>query len=91
MKIIPSFKPSINFREIADLVVGGFYGNAGSEREEFKLAFSRYAGAALSIDAASARWGLYFLLKGLKLNEGDEIILPAFNYLRFRRRLSRPD
>ena len=81
MKIIPSFKPAIDYkslnRVLSRVLIGGVSEYAVSRFEE---RFAQYLGVRHAISAPSGRWALYSILKGLDLQEGDEVILPAFTY-----------
>ncbi|MDD5355773.1 MAG: aminotransferase class V-fold PLP-dependent enzyme, partial [Candidatus Omnitrophica bacterium] len=82
MMAIPSFKPYLSYKQLnrtlSRLLAGSIPEQAGGAT--FEREFARYLGVKHAIRVPSARWGLYYILKGLNLKEGDEVILPAFNY-----------
>jgi|GEM_PF-171237 len=81
--IIPSFKPSVSYRELNIMLAGVLSGKAfagGDEISVFEDNFARYLGVKYAVSAPSGRWGLYYVLKNLNLKDGDEVILPAFTY-----------
>lgn len=46
---------------------------------KFEREFSEYIGSKYAVAVPSARWGLYSLLKALKINKNEEIIVSAYN------------
>ena len=54
---------------------------AGSDSvHEFEEAFAKYIGTKHAVAFSSCRAGMYFGLKAMDWEEGDEVLLPAFNY-----------
>ena len=81
MKIIPSFKPAISFRQLnATFLKILFYKISGRRVDIFEDRFSEYLGVKHAICVPSGRWGLYYILESLNLEKGDEVITPAFTY-----------
>lgn len=81
MKMIPSFKPSISYKQLNTALLRVLCGNFSSQAISiFEQKLAQYLGVKYAIGAPSGRWGLYYILKSLNLKEGDEIILPAFTY-----------
>lgn len=78
--IIPSFKLSVSYKELNMTFTEVLFGSAFDEVDLFERSFAQYLGVKYAIGMPSARWGLYHILKGLNLKEGDEVILPAFTY-----------
>jgi len=81
MKIIPSFKPAISYKQLNRVLFKILSGSV--QRQEitrFEHRFAGYIGTRHAIRVPSGRWGLYYILQGLNLKEGDEVILPAFTY-----------
>ncbi|MCX5795286.1 MAG: DegT/DnrJ/EryC1/StrS family aminotransferase [Elusimicrobia bacterium] len=72
MALLPSFRPSLSWRELRAAVRGG--------SGDFAQALARYLAVPHAIAAQSARWGLYHLLRSLELEPGDEVIVPALTY-----------
>jgi len=52
---------------------------SGRTVAEFEKEFSSYIGTKYAITVPSGRIGLYFILKGMGLKSGDEVILPSYN------------
>lgn len=48
--------------------------------QEFQRRFAEYIGAKHAVSVSSARIGLYVVLKLLRLNEGDEVVMSAYNF-----------
>ncbi len=81
MKAIPSFRPSITYKQLNKILFKLLFHNAPDQViASFEQGFAQYLGVKYAIRVPSARWGLYYILKSLNLNEGDEVILPAFSY-----------
>ncbi|MBN1872234.1 MAG: aminotransferase class I/II-fold pyridoxal phosphate-dependent enzyme [Candidatus Omnitrophica bacterium] len=81
IKIISSFKPSLSYRQLNNVLASLLKGCPHEEpRKEFERKFAQYIGVKHAIYAPSGRWALYYILKCLALNDGDEVILPAFTY-----------
>jgi dTDP-4-amino-4,6-dideoxygalactose transaminase len=79
--IIPSFKPSISYKELNTILARILFGNApNNETSLFEQKFAQYLGVRHAIAVPSGRWGLYYILESLSLKESDEVILPAFTY-----------
>lgn len=54
---------------------------AGSDHvQEFEEAFAKYIGTKHAVAFSSCRAGMYFGLKAMDWEEGDEVLLPAFAY-----------
>ncbi len=54
---------------------------AGSDSvHEFETAFAKYIGTKHAVAFSSCRAGMYFGLKAMGWEEGDEVLLPAFTY-----------
>ena len=47
---------------------------------EFEATFAQTIGAKHGVMVPSARYGLYLLLQGLGLKEGDEVVIPGLTY-----------
>ena len=47
---------------------------------EFEKSFARYIGTKDAVSFPMCRSGMYFTLKALNFNKGDEVILPAFTF-----------
>jgi len=81
VKIIPSFRPSISYKQLnrtlQRLLFGGVLEQANTT---FEQEFARYIGVKYAIRVPSGRWGLYYILESLNLKKGDEVIIPAFTY-----------
>lgn len=81
MKIIPSFKPAISYKQLNKVLLNIF---TGSDRKQkitrFQHRFAQYIDVKHAISVPSGRWALYYILKSLNLKEGDEVILPSFTY-----------
>lgn len=81
MKIISSFKPAVSYGELKTIFLRMLFDGRVHDRiSAFEDEFARYVGVKHAIRAPSGRWALYSILKNLKLEEGDEVILPAFTY-----------
>ncbi len=81
MEIIPSFKPSISYKQLNTVLLSVLFGNPPEqENSAFEQKFARYLNVKYVIRVPSARWGLYYILKNLDLTKGDEVIIPAFTY-----------
>jgi len=81
MKIIPRFKPSINYKQLNTILLRLLFGNSPEQAiSVFEQKFARYLNVKYAIRVPSARWGLYYILKNLDLAKGDEVIIPAFTY-----------
>lgn len=52
----------------------------GPQIDEFERAFARRAGGGTAVTAAYGRAAFYFMLKGLELPAGSEIIFPALTF-----------
>ena len=52
----------------------------GKDLQHFESEFSRYIGVKYAQGASSARFLLYLALKALHIQDGDEIILPAYTF-----------
>lgn len=63
---------------IRDLITGFF--KEGDYITEFEKRFALYIGARYAIAACSGRHALEIILRGLKLKEGDEVIVPAYTF-----------
>jgi dTDP-4-amino-4,6-dideoxygalactose transaminase len=48
--------------------------------QKFEEAFTHYLGGGEALAVASARSGLYFLLKALGVKDSDQVILPAYTF-----------
>lgn len=81
MRPIPSFKPSISYKQL-NIVLQRVLSGDFSQRTVgvFEQRLAQYLGVKYAIRVPSGRWGLYYILKSLNLKEGDEVILPAFTY-----------
>lgn len=81
MRIIPSFKPAISYKQLNTILLRMFSADVGEQEiTRFQHRFVRYLGAKYVIWVLSGRWALYYILESLNLKEGDEVILPAFTY-----------
>lgn len=54
--------------------------NDGSLKRSFETEFACFIGTQAAMTFSNCRSALYFSLKALEFNEGDEIILPAFSF-----------
>lgn len=81
-KKIPRFSFSFSKEDIGDIIKTFFSNNAiqGDDIARFERRFAQYIGTEFAVSVPSARIGLYFILKNLNFNRGDEIILPAYTY-----------
>ena len=85
MKPVPSYcRHMINLSPAA---FAAFFGSLvkgslleGEETSRFEDAFARYVGVRYAVAVASARLGLWLGLKALRLEGGDEVILPAYTF-----------
>ncbi|MDD5628874.1 MAG: DegT/DnrJ/EryC1/StrS family aminotransferase [Elusimicrobia bacterium] len=77
MTFLPSFRPALSWRELGAALRAG---RRPGGSEEFARALERYLDVPHAVAAHSARWGLYHLLRGLGLREGDEVLVPALTY-----------
>ena len=78
---IPRFSPSFSPAE-AWICTKHLIG-AGEGPElvgEFEATFAQTIGAKHGVMVPSARYGLYLLLQGLGLKEGDEVVIPGLTY-----------
>lgn len=81
MRIIPSFKPAITFRQLNATFLKILCYKASDQKVGiFEGRFSKYLGIKYAICVPSGRWGLYYILESLNLEKGDEVIVPAFTY-----------
>lgn len=78
---IPRFSPSFSPSE-AWICATHLMGMGGSENlvEQFEHRFASYIGAKHGVMVPSARYGLFLLLNGLEIGEGDEVIVPGLTY-----------
>ncbi|MAY79162.1 MAG: hypothetical protein CL930_00070 [Deltaproteobacteria bacterium] len=78
---IPRFSPSFSPSE-ALICATHLLGMGGRDDlvEEFESRFSSYIGAKHGVMVPSARYGLFLLLNGLEIGEGDEVIVPGLTY-----------
>lgn len=82
LRAIPRQNVNISHKEIKAFIKTLFSGKLlkGEKIEKFEALFRRYIGVKHAVSVGSARVALYLLLKALDVKEGDEIILPAYNY-----------
>lgn len=79
--IIPGFKPAVSYRELNIILARILFNNAPDGGVSvFEHKFAQYLGVKHAIGVPSGRWGLCYILQGLGLQKGDEVILPAFTY-----------
>ncbi len=79
--IIPRFSPSFSPREVWTCV--RYLSRTGDDEpvvRQFETEFAAFEGARHAVMVPSARYGLYLLLKGWGIGEGDEVIIPALTY-----------
>jgi len=78
---IPRFSPSFSPSE-AWICAKHLMGMGGDENlvAEFEQSFARFIGAKHGVMVPSARYGLYLILEGLGIGEGDEVIVPGITY-----------
>lgn len=78
---IPRFSPSFSPSE-AWICATHLLGMGGSDNlvEAFESRFASYIGAKHGVMVPSARYGLFLLLNGLGIGEGDEVIVPGLTY-----------
>ena len=78
---IPRFSPSFSPSE-AWICATHLLGMGGNENlvEQFENRFASYIGAKHGVMVPSARYGLFLLLNGLDIGEGDEVIVPGLTY-----------
>lgn len=77
MKFFPSFKLNITWTDLFLLFKNLFLNNNDNVNLD---CFKEYIKNKYIIDVPSSRWGLFFLLKSLNLQNGDEVIMPAYTY-----------
>lgn len=78
---IPRFSPSFSPAEAwicTKHLIG--VGNGPELVGEFEATFAETIGARHGVMVPSARYGLYLLLQGLGLKEGDEVVIPGLTY-----------
>ncbi len=78
---IPRFSPSFSPAEL--LTVARSLTRRGDERsaiKRFEQEFASLIGVKHGVMTPSARYGFYLLLRGLGLEPGDQIIVPAITY-----------
>lgn len=82
LRAIPRQNVNLSGKEIKAFIKTVFSGKLldGEKIEEFEDLFRKYTGVKHAISVGSGRIALYLLLKALDVKEGDEIILPAYNY-----------
>lgn len=78
---IPRFSPSFSPSE-AWICTKHLLGMGGEENlvAEFEQSFADFIGAKHGVMVPSARYGLYLILEGLGIGEGDEVIVPGITY-----------
>ena len=78
---IPRFSPSFSPSE-AWICTKHLLGMGGDDDlvSEFERSFARFIGAKHGVMVPSARYGLYLILEGLGIGEGDEVIVPGITY-----------
>jgi perosamine synthetase len=78
---IPRFSPSFSPSE-AWICATHLLGMGGSDDlvQQFESRFAAYIGAKHGVMVPSARYGLFLLLNGLDIGEGDEVIVPGLTY-----------
>lgn len=77
MKFFPSFKLNITWTDLFLLFKNLFLNNNDNVNLDY---FKEHIKNKYIIDVPSSRWGLFFLLKSLNLQNGDEVIIPAYTY-----------
>ncbi|MBN2407371.1 MAG: aminotransferase class I/II-fold pyridoxal phosphate-dependent enzyme [Elusimicrobia bacterium] len=80
--MIPRRRINIYKGALADIFMAILKGDMlkGGDISEFESAFAETAGVEYAIAVPSGRRGLCAILKSLKLNKGDEVMLPALTY-----------
>ena len=79
--IIPRFSPSFSPKEMWTCV--RYLSRSGDDSEvvqRFEEEFAAFEGARHAVMVPSARYGLYLLLEGWGIGQGDEVIIPALTY-----------
>ncbi|MDD5021374.1 MAG: aminotransferase class I/II-fold pyridoxal phosphate-dependent enzyme [Endomicrobiaceae bacterium] len=77
MIFLPSFKLNITWTDLFLL----FKSICSKNNDNLNLDFlKKHIGNKYILDVPSSRWGLFFLLKALNLQKGDEVIIPAYTY-----------
>ena len=79
--IIPRFSPSFSPKEVWTCV--RYLSRSGDDQSvvrKFEKEFAAFEGARHAVMVPSARYGLYLLLEGWGIGEGDEVIIPALTY-----------
>lgn len=78
---IPRFSPSFSPSE-AWICTKHLLGMGGDDDlvGEFERSFAEFIGAKHGVMVPSARYGLYLILEGLGIGEGDEVIVPGITY-----------
>ena len=78
---IPRFSPSFSPSE-AWICTKHLLGMGGDDDlvGEFERSFADFIGAKHGVMVPSARYGLYLILEGLGIGEGDEVIVPGITY-----------
>jgi dTDP-4-amino-4,6-dideoxygalactose transaminase len=79
--IIPRFSPSFSPREM--LTCARYLSRSGDDTpvlRKFEEEFAAFEGAKHAVMVPSARYGLYLLLEGWGIGQGDEVIIPALTY-----------
>ena len=80
MRLIPSFKPALRYSRLNKTLFKIFHTSDSGNVKAFEDNFAAYLGVKHAICVPSGRWGLYYILKNMGLEGGDEIILPSFTY-----------
>lgn len=78
---IPRFSPSFSPAEAwicTKHLIG--LGSGNDLVTDFEASFADFIGAKHGVMVPSARYGLYLLLEGLGIGEGDEVIVPGLTY-----------
>ncbi len=75
---IPSFQPSISVPQLNRAVYRALIRH--KDRPDLEKALADYLGVKYAVGVPSGRWGLYYILKSLRLKPNDEVILPSFTY-----------
>jgi len=79
---IPRQSVNLSGREFKALLRALISGRiiAGPQLGKFEFEFARYIGVRYALSVSSGRAAQYLALKALELNEGDEIIVPAYTF-----------
>ncbi len=81
-EFIPFHRPSIGTAEqsaVSDVLASGWL-TTGSQAAAFEAAFARFIGAEHAVALNSATAALHLAFEGLRVAEGDEVIVPTYTF-----------